>query len=776
MQTDAVVKTTLTVTGLHCSSCAKAIEKALLRKDGVQKAELTFSTEKLVVVHDANQMNVSDIKETITKVGFGALEEGEKAETREEAHLRILRSSKNRMVLSWTLGTPVFIMMVIGWFWPGFYFTGNFWWDSFICFVFTTPLLFWVGRKYFLGAYQAVRYARTATTDVLIAMGAGSAYVFSVVMQFAFHSPSTYYDIAAMVIAFISTGSYMKSRATSKASEAIRNLVGLQARMARVLRDGTETEVAIDDVQHGDIVIVKPGERIPVDGLVKNGSAAVDESMLTGESMPVEKRPGAKAVAGTISKNGLLHIEVTGLGRETMLSQVIKLVEDAQSEKVPILEVTDHLATYLVPAVIALGLSVFAGWAIFDHSPGRWLAAVSHMVAVLVISCPCALTLAPGTALMVASGDAAKNGVLIKSGAVLENAHKLTHILFDKTGTLTKGEPEVTNVIVDSDISQEALLSYAASAEIGSEHPLAESIVQRAKKLGLRLTQPDTFESVTGAGIAASVSGKRVLVGNTRLLEQQLPGVNNPWLGQKEQLEREGNTVMLVAIDGHIAGMIAVADTVKEEAKVVVQELKQLGIEVAMVTGDNLRTAKAIAKQLDIDHVIAEVLPQDKVNEVKKLQALTVTRTTFFGQKAGPAMVAMVGDGINDAPALAQANIGIAIGTGTDVAAEASDVTLIRGELSGVLRAIELSRQTLRIIKQNFVYAFLFNGLGLPSAALGVLPPILASASMGASSLLVVGNSLRLKRVIRDKGKKVPAHIYEGQNKGGVQNDTITVH
>ncbi|HEY3368312.1 MAG TPA: heavy metal translocating P-type ATPase [Symbiobacteriaceae bacterium] len=757
----SATQTTLVITGLHCSSCAQAIERALKRTPGVLIADLTFATEKLAVRHDSAVIDVRGIKAVIDRVGFGALEEGETAVTREEAHLRQLRESRQRVLWSWMLGAPVFIMMVVKWFLPGFSFTGSLRLDPWIMFGFTTPLLFWIGHKYFIGAYQALRYARVATTDVLISLGAGSAYAYSVAALFWLKSGSAYFDIAAMVIAFISTGSYLKTRATARASEAIRNLVSLQARTARVLRDGQEADVPIDHVHHGDVVLVKPGERIPVDGIVKAGSSAVDESMLTGESMPVEKRPGVKVVAGTISKNGMLQVEVTGLGRETMLSQIITLVEQAQGEKVPILEFTDRLSTYLVPIVIALAASVFAGWAIFYHGPDRWMQAVSHMVAVLVISCPCALTLAPGTALMVASGDAAKNGILIKTGSVLESAHRLTHIVFDKTGTLTRGEPEVTDLVVGSGASPLEILRLSASAELGSEHSLADAIVRHARESGLDLVQPDEFEAVPGFGIVARVAGERVLVGNAKLMHEHLPGAATAWLERKEALEAEGRTVMLVAIGDRVEGLIAVADTVKPEAGQAVAELKALGIEVSMLTGDNRRTAQAIARQLGIDRVIAEVLPEDKVGEIKRLQQLTVTRKTLFGPRQERALVAMVGDGINDAPALAQANIGIAIGTGTDVAAEASDVTLIRGDLLGVVKAMRLSRETFRIIRQNFIYAFLFNGLGLPSAALGYLPPIVASASMGVSSMIVVGNSLRLKRVAAAKVNGLPATGHE---------------
>ncbi|MDQ6694097.1 MAG: copper-translocating P-type ATPase, partial [Chloroflexota bacterium] len=718
---------------------------------GVEDAELTFATEKLRVTHDPLVITTKGIKAVVEKVGFGALDEGEALETREEAHLRQVRESRKRVVLAWALATPVFVMMVVSWFWPQFYFTGYFWWDRVICFLFTTPLLFWVGRKFFLGAYQAVRYAHVATADVLISMGAGSAYLYSVVAQFGFGNPNTYYDIAAMVITLISTGSYLKTRATARASEAIHNLISLQPRKARVLREGTEHEVAIDEVRHGDTVVVRPGERIPIDGVVTSGSSAVDESMLTGESMPFEKLPGSKVSAGTISRNGLLKVEVSGLGRETMLSQIIKLVEQAQSEKVPILEFTDRLSTYLVPVVLVLGVAVFAGWALLYNGPDRWMQAVAHAVAVMVISCPCALTLAPGTALMVASGDAARSGILIRSGQVLENAHRLSHIVFDKTGTLTKGEPQVTDVLVAPGFREVEMLRLAASAERGSEHPLADAVIRCAQGKGATLDEPDEFRAITGRGIIAQVGGRRVAIGNTGLLDEYRVSSRPAWTERKEAMEGDGKTVVVVAVDDTIAGLIAIADTVKPEAKWAIAQLRNMGIYVTMLTGDNRRTAHAIALQIGVDRVIAEVLPQQKVEEVKKLQQGTLPRRTPWRMREETALVAMVGDGINDAPALAQADIGIAIGTGTDVAAEASDVTLITGDLRGVVKTISLSRASLRVIKQNFVYAFIFNGLGLPFAALGILPPIVASASMGVSSLLVVGNSLRLKRLARSE-------------------------
>ncbi len=744
-----VRQTTLIVTGMHCSSCARAVERALQRTAGVLSAELTFATEKLVVRHQADVIDVRGIQAVVQDVGFRALAEGEAEETREAAHLRHLREARSRVRWSWALGLPVFVLMVLRWLRPGLPLTG---YDQWIMLAFTSPLVCWTGRKYFLGAYQAIRYARVATADVLIALGAGSAFLYSVLAQLWLHSPDTYYDIAAMVITFISTGSYLKVRATARASEAIRELVSLQARTARILRSGVEAEVPIDHVQHGDIAVVRPGERIPVDGIVRSGQSAVDESMLTGESMPVEKEPGDRVAAGTIARNGFLQVEVTGLGRETMLSQIIHLVEQAQGEKVPILELTDRIAAYLVPVVILLAGGVFAGWALLGDGPDRWREAVSHMVAVLVVSCPCALTLAPGTALMVASGQAARRGILVKSAAVLETACRLSHILFDKTGTLTRGEPAVTDVVGTDGWDPDEVLRLAASAEQKSEHPLARAIVRCAEERGLTLALPEQFTAVAGFGIAAVVAGKPVLVGSVRLMGEQLPGGAAGWSERMAALEAAGKTVILVAAGEQVVGMIAMADTVRLEAQEAVRTLQALGIQVAMLTGDNRRTAESIARQVGIDRVIAEVLPRGKVREIRRLQQERILRRTLFGLRQEQALVAMVGDGINDAPALARADIGIAIGTGTDVAAEAADLTLLRGDLLGVIHAVRLSRDTFRVIAQNFVYAFIFNGLGLPFAALGYLPPVVASASMGISSLLVVGNSLRLKRLAQRHG------------------------
>lgn len=727
LETKISRSTTFIVEGMHCSSCAIAIEKGLKRREGILEADLTFATEKLEVKYDGEKVDIPFIKEVVEKVGFKAYLE-EEVVSKEEVHLRKLRNATDRLKWAWYLGTPIFIVMIIRWF-TDFHFPYERW----IMFALTTPLVIWVGRKYYLGAYQAIRFARAATADVLITIGTWSAYLFSVFTTFVVAGPA-YFDTAAMIITFITTGTYLKTLATSRASESIRKLAGMQAKTARVIKGGGEVEVFIDNVKVGDIVMVRPGEKVPVDGKIIEGYSTVDESMLTGEALPVSKKPGDEVSSATINRNGSLKVEVTRVGRETTISQIIKLVEDAQGVKIPLVEFADRLSEIIIPFVLLLGALTFGGWMMFGDAPNLALVAVGSAVAVLVLACPCALTLAPGTAFMIGTGEAAKNGILIKNGAVLEYAYKLKHIVFDKTGTLTKGEPELTDLKSFGSYSEDDLLLWVASAEINSEHPLGEAIVKGAEEKGVKLLPTQNFEAIPGHGISTTVEGKRIIVGNLRLMKKETNEELAPFQAEMEKLEALAKTVMLIAIDGKIEGMVAVADTVKEESKQAVKALQQMGLQVSMLTGDNQRTAEAIARELGIDRVIAEVLPDDKVSEIKKLQE-------------GGQLVAMVGDGINDAPALAQADIGIAMGTGTDIAAETADVTLIKGNLRGVVQAIRLSSEAFRIIKQNFIYAFLFNGLGLPFAAVGMLSPVLASLAMAVSSLIVVGNSLRLRRV-----------------------------
>ncbi len=724
--------TTFVVEGMHCSSCAMAIEKALKRREGILDADLTFATEKLEVKYDPNKVDIPFIKDVVQKVGFKALLENEVV-SKEEVHIRKLKEAKNRLLWAWILGTPCFVLMITRWLFPQFDFPYQQW----IMLSFSTPLVVWVGRKYYLGAYQAIRYARAVTADVLITLGAWSSYLFSVFTILTGTGPS-YLDTSSMIITFITTGTYLKTLATSKASESIRNLVSLQAKTARVIKPGGEVEIFIDNVEVGDIVVVRPGEKIPVDGKIIEGSSTIDESMLTGEALPVSKSNGDEVSAATINRNGLLKIEVTRVGRETRISQIIKLVEDAQGTKIPLVELADRISQIIIPFVILLAGLTFVGWMIWGNVPNLTLVAIGSAVAVLVLACPCALTLAPGTAFMIGTGVAAKNGILIINGAVLEFAYKLKHIIFDKTGTLTKGEPKLTDIETFGNYSESELLQLIGSAEKGSEHPLGEAIVKATEERGLEFFPVEDFEAISGHGITATVQGKKLAIGNIRLMEKVSGQEHLAFKEKKEQLEAIAKTVMLIAIDGKIEGMIAVADTVKEDSKAAVKALQNMGIEVIMLTGDNRRTAEAVAKELGISRVIAEVLPDDKVSEVKKLQ------------NEGN-LVAMVGDGINDAPALAQANIGIAMGTGTDIANETADITLLKGNLKGVVQAILLSREAYRIIKQNFVYAFIFNGIGLPFAAIGLLSPILASLAMAVSSLAVVGNSMRLKYVANRK-------------------------
>ena len=546
-----------------------------------------------------------------------------------------------------------------------------------------------------------------------------------------------------MIITLILLGRLLESIAKGRTSEAIKRLMGLQSKTARVVRDGEETDVPVDEVRIGDRVVVRPGEKIPVDGVVREGASAVDESMLTGESLPVEKRPGDGVIGATLNKTGTFRFEATKIGKETVLAQIIRLVEEAQGSKAPIQRLADRVAGVFVPTVIGIAVLTFLVWLAVGPSPA-FLFAMLNFVAVLIIACPCALGLATPTAIMVGTGKGAELGILIRSGASLETAHKVTTVVFDKTGTLTKGEPEVTDIVRDETdearaVSCEELLRVAASLERGSEHPLGEAIVTRAKEQGLTLSEVTEFDAVPGLGVRGRVDGRTVLLGNARFLAESGFDVH-PLAPAAEELATQGKTPMFVAVDGRTAGLIAVADTLKERSVEAVRALHHLGLELIMITGDNRRTAAAIAKQAGIDRVLAEVLPEQKADEIRKLQA--------EGK-----VVAMVGDGINDAPALAQADVGIAIGTGTDVAMEASDITLIRGDLTSVVTAIELSKRTIRTIRQNLFWAFLYNVLGIPIAA-GVLypftglllDPMIGSAAMALSSVSVVSNSLRLRR------------------------------
>lgn len=605
-------------------------------------------------------------------------------------------------------------------------------------FLLATPVQFIAGWRYYKGTWDAIQ-SRSANMDTLIAVGTSAAWVYSTIVTFApsiFPGGEVYFDTAAVIIALILLGKLFEDIAKGKASEAIRKLMGLQPTVATVIRDGSETKIPIEQVKVADTVVVRPGERIPVDGEVIEGYSSVDEKMITGESIPVEKQVGDQVIGATINKSGLLKFKATKVGADTMLSQIIKLVEEAQVARAPIQRLADLVSSYFVPAVILIALASFAVWNMLGQG---FTFALGVFIAVLIIACPCALGIATPTAIMVGTGKGAENGILIKGGEYLEKAHKLEAVVFDKTGTLTKGEPSVTDIVALSPYTEDQVLGFSASAESGSEHPLGEAIVRAAKDRRLTIPRLESFEAIPGKGVVATCSGKKVLLGNRRLMTDNGVSIAEAE-GRIRELENEGKTAMLAAIDGRLAGIVAVADTLKENSQAAVNQLRNMGLGVIMLTGDNERTAKAIAKQLGIERVMAEILPADKAETVKKLQS--------EGKVVG-----MVGDGINDAPALAQADIGIAIGSGTDVALETGGIVLIRDDLRDVVASIQLSKQTVRKIKQNLFWAFFYNVAFIPVAAgllyppFGILlNPMFAAAAMAFSSVTVVTNSLLLRR------------------------------
>jgi len=734
----------LPIQGIECASCVQKIEKALLQTKGVTKAVVNLATEKAKVEYLPSETNLEEVKRAIESTGYKVLEFEPSEEIEDPERLireREYKKLKIKFIAGLILGFFVFLGSSRHWFpWiPSF--LGNY----YVLWALATPVQFWIGWQFYRGAWGAFKH-RNADMNTLIAVGTSAAYLYSVaatVFPSFFEAggikPDVYFDTSALIIVLILFGRLLEARAKGQTSEAIKKLMGLQPKTARVIREGKEMDIPVEEVLVGDTIIVRPGEKIPADGIVKEGKSAVDESMITGESIPAKKKAGDEVIGATINKTGSFKFQATKVGKDTALAQIIKLVQDAQGSKAPIQRLADVISGYFVPIVISIAIATFVIWFNFGPFPALTFALLTF-VAVMIIACPCALGLATPTAVMVGTGKGAEKGILIKGGESLETAHKLDTIVFDKTGTLTRGEPEITDIVTQNDYSEEEILKYAASAEKVSEHPLAEAIIKRAKEKKIELHDPKNFNAIEGHGIEAEVDGKKVLLGNLKLMQKRQIVVRN--LEEKaEELAGDGKTPMYISLEGKAAGLIAVADTLKENSLQAVEKLKKLGLEVIMLTGDNKKTAEAIARKAGIDRVLPEVLPEDKVHEIKSLQS-------------GGRRVAMVGDGINDAPALAQADVGIAIGSGTDVAMEASDITLIKGDLRGVVSAIELSKRTIKIIKQNLFWAFFYNTAGIPLAAGVLYPffgillnPIFASAAMAFSSVSVVSNSLRLRRV-----------------------------
>jgi len=735
------------IQGMHCASCVQNIEKALLRTRGVTKAAVNLATEKARVEYIPSETSLKEIKEVIEQAGYRVLEvppEEEPADVERIVREKEYKKLKLKFFIGLALGILIFLGSSPRWFpWvPDF--LNNF----FVLWALATPVQFWMGWQFYRGAWNSLRH-RNADMNTLIAVGTSAAYLYSVaatIFPSFFKAggvmPEVYFDTSAAIIVLILLGRLLEARAKGQTSEAIKKLAGLQPKTAKVIRDSSEIDIPVEEVMVGDEIVVRPGEKIPVDGVVISGRSAVDESMISGESMPAKKEPGDEVIGATINRTGSFRFKATKVGKDTALAQIIKLVQDAQGSKAPIQRLADTIAGYFVPIVISIAVVTFIIWFSFGPSPALTLALL-NFVAVLIIACPCALGLATPTAVMVGTGKGAESGILIKGGESLETAHKLETIVLDKTGTLTKGEPEVTDLFALGSFGQEEVLVFAASAEKSSEHPLGEAVVKKTVEQGLEIQASENFKAIEGHGVEAEVNGKKVLLGNAKLMQERKVEIGE-LEARAEELSREGKTPIYVSIEGKMAGLIAVADTLKENSTQAVERLKKMGLEVVMLTGDNRRTAEAIARKAGIERVLSEVLPEDKVREIKRLQS--------EGKRVG-----MVGDGINDAPALAQADIGIAIGSGTDIAMEASDITLIKGDLGGVVSAIELSRRTMRIIKQNLFWAFFYNTLGIPIAAGILYPffkillnPIIASAAMAFSSVSVVSNSLRLRRAKLD--------------------------
>ncbi|MHB8155792.1 MAG: heavy metal translocating P-type ATPase [Desulfocucumaceae bacterium] len=726
----AAQRTELKVGGMTCAACSARVERTLGSLEGVFSANVNLAMERATVEYDPGRITPSDLKKAVENAGYRAEDpdRGIDVDREKLERERETRRQKGFLLLSATFSLPLLVMMfseLLHFYLPPIFHNNIF------MFALATPVQFVAGFQFYRGAYKTLSHG-SANMDVLVVLGTSAAYFYSVASTFFFPG-HVYYETGAIIITLILLGRMLEAIARGRTSEAIKKLIGLQARTARVIRDGREADIPVEEVMTGDLVLVRPGEKVPVDGKVREGFSSVDESMLTGESLPVDKRAGDEVIGSTINKHGTFKFEATKVGSDTALAHIIRIVEEAQGSKAPIQRLADVISAYFVPVVVGIALTTFLVW-YFIADPGNFTRALINFTAVLVIACPCALGLATPTSIMVGTGRGAENGILIKGGEHLEKAHALNTIVMDKTGTITRGEPSLTDIAVTGGLSEGDLLRLVASAEKGSEHPLGGAIIKAAENRGIDLVDPQSFEAVPGYGIVAVVDGQDVLIGNRRLMDSR--GIDTAGLEKHvDMMEAAGKTAMQVAVGGKAAGVVAVADTIKDTSAEAISTLRAMGIQTIMITGDNRRTAAAIARQVGIpeENVLAEVLPQDKAREVNRLKEL--------GRVVG-----MVGDGINDAPALAVADVGFAIGTGTDVAMEAADITLIKGDLRGVAASIRLSRGTMRNIRQNLFWAMVYNTLGIPVAALGFLSPVLAGAAMAFSSVSVVSNALRLKR------------------------------
>ncbi|SDD66034.1 heavy metal translocating P-type ATPase [Sporomusa acidovorans] len=722
-------KIDLKITGMTCAACSGRVERGLNKLPGVVSAVVNLAVEKATVEYYPGVISFNDIKGKIETLGYGVHDVADTAAVDKEKKAREAEVSRQRfrLLVATVFSLPLLLAMAM-------HMLGvmgratELLMNPYLQLVLATPVQFIAGWQFYRGAYLAIKNG-SANMDVLVALGTSAAYFYSIANVLR-QAPDLYFETSAILITLIILGKLLEATAKGRTSEAIKALMGLQAKTARVLRDGQESDIPVESVLVGDVVIVRPGEKVPVDGVIVEGTSTLDESMLTGESLPVDKKVGDQVVGATINKLGTFKFKATKVGKDTALAQIVRIVEEAQGSKAPIQRFADVVSAYFVPVVVGLSVLTFAVW-FFFLDPGNFSRALVNFTAVLVIACPCALGLATPTSIMVGTGKGAENGILIKGAEHLENAHRLTTIVLDKTGTITKGEPEVTDIVALAGLAEVELVRLAVRAEKNSEHPLAQAIVNYGKKQGISPEDPESFTAIPGHGVEVTIEGKRILLGTRKLMHE-----NNiefaAAVPQIEELELQGKTVMLFALEDKLSGLFAVADTVKENSAQAVSELQKMGIEVWMITGDNIRTAQAMAQTVGIDNVMAEVLPENKAEKVAALK------------KEGK-VVAMVGDGINDAPALATADVGFAIGTGTDVAIEAADITLMRGDLTGIVAAIRLSKATMRNIKQNLFWALVYNSLGIPVAAMGYLSPVLAGAAMAFSSVSVVTNALRLK-------------------------------